>query len=60
KEDFFSERLQIPQELVPAFKYYAVESKDLRDAIEAKNKPLSELIMVQLSEKFKKLAADEK
>lgn len=60
KEEFFTESLDIPSENIPGFKYYAVENKELMNAINSKNKPLADLIFVQLSEKYKQLISDEK
>ena len=60
EDEFFTEKLKIPSSNVSGFKYFAVENPDLTTAIKEKNKTLSDLILIQLAEKYLKLHADEK
>lgn len=57
---YFTENLKIPSLNVSGFKYFAVENRDLITAIKAKNKTLSDLILIQLAEKYLELLKDEK
>jgi hypothetical protein len=60
EDAYFIEKLKIPLAYVKGFKYYAVENSELVKAITAKNRTLSDLLFVQLSEKYKVLLSDEK
>ena len=60
EDDYLKNELKIPADNIAGFKYYVVEDPELANAINAKNKTLSSLILIQLSEKFKKLLAEEK
>ena len=59
-EEYFLEILKIASEKVLAFQYFAIEDLSLINAIEMKNKTLSSFRLIQLSEIYKELQADEK
>lgn len=52
EEEFFTDKLKIPKPNVSGFKYFAVENQDLTDALNSKNRVLTDLLLVQLSEKY--------
>lgn len=52
EENFYIEKLKIPQEYVKGFQYYAVESAELQNALKAKNKTLAKFIMINLSKEY--------
>jgi hypothetical protein len=52
EENYFIEKLKIPQEFVNGFQYYAVENVDLQNALKAKNKTLIKFIMINLSKEY--------
>ena len=58
--DYFTETLKIPSEKVRGFQFLAIEDEQLVSAIELKNKTFSALRLIQLSEIYKDLQADEK
>lgn len=60
EDDYFKNNLKIPIENISGFKYFAVEDKELVDALNAKNKTLTDLIIIQLSEKYLSLLSNEK
>lgn len=59
-EEYFSQTLKISPENILGFQYLAIEDAQLIDAIEVKNKTMSSLRLIQLSEIYKKLQANEK
>lgn len=52
EENYFVEKLKIPQEFVKGFQYYAVENIDLQNALKAKNKTLAKFVMINLSKEY--------
>lgn len=52
EENYFVEKLKIPQEYVKGFQYYAVENVDLQNALKAKNKTLAKFLMINLSKEY--------
>ena len=52
EENYFVEKLKIPQEFVKGFQYYAVENVDLQKALKAKNKTLAKFLMINLSKEY--------
>ena len=60
EDEYFVEKLKIPEDKVSGFKYYAVEDAALVKAINSKNRTLSDLLFIQLSQKYKALHSDEK
>ena len=60
EDEYFVNELKIPAANVAGFKYYAVEDAELVRAVNDKNKTLSTLLLIQLSEKFKKLLSEDK
>lgn len=60
EDDYFVKTLKIPAENISGFKYYAVENNELVQAIKAKNKMLTDFLLVQISEKYKAQQLDEK
>jgi hypothetical protein len=52
EENYFVEKLKIPQEYVKGFHYYAVESIDLQNALKVKNKTLAKFLMINLSKEY--------
>jgi hypothetical protein len=52
EENYFVEKLKIPQEFVKGFQYYAVENDDLQKALKAKNKTLAKFLMINLSKEY--------
>lgn len=52
EENYFVEKLKIPQEYVKGFQYYAVENIDLQNALKAKNKTLAKFLMINLSKEY--------
>ena len=52
EENYFVEKLKIPQEYVKGFQYYAVETVDLQNALKAKNKTLAKFLMINLSKEY--------
>jgi len=60
EDEYFVNELKIPAANVAGFKYYAVEDAELVRAVNDKNKTLSTLLLIQLSEKFKKLLSEGK
>lgn len=52
EENYFVEKLKIPQEFVKGFQYYAVENIDLQKALKAKNKTLAKFLMINLSKEY--------
>ena len=60
EDEYFVEKLKIPEDKVSGFKYYAVEDAALVKAINSKNRTLSDLLFIQLSQKYKELHSDEK
>lgn len=60
EDEYFVEKLKIPEDKISGFKYYAVEDAKLVSALNSKNRVLSDLIFVQLSQKYKALLSDEK
>lgn len=59
-EEYFIQTLKISPENILGFQYLAIEDAQLIDAIEKKNKTMSSLRLIQLSEIYKELQADEK
>lgn len=60
EDDYFVKTLKIPVANVAGFKYFAVENSELLQAIKAKNKTLTDFLLVQISEKYKAQQLDEK
>lgn len=60
EDQYFVKTLKIPSENISGFKYYAVENKELVQAIKAKNKTLTDFLLVQISEKYMAQRSDEK
>lgn len=60
EDDYFVKTLKIPAANISGFKYFAVENNELLQAIKAKNKTLTDFLLVQISEKYKAQQSDEK
>ena len=60
EDEYFVKTLKIPAENVSGFKYFAVENNELAQAIKAKNKTLTDFLLVQISEKYKAQQLEEK
>lgn len=60
EDEYFTEKLKILSENIQGFKYFAVESPELAKAVKEKNKIKSDLILIQLAEKYLELRKDEK
>jgi hypothetical protein len=57
---YFTETLKIPMQKVSGFQYLAIEDEQLISAIELKNRTFTSLRLIQLSQIYKELQADEK
>lgn len=60
EEDYFISTLKIPKEYVKAFWYYAVESEELINALNEKNKIQTEFVFSKLATEFLELQKEEK
>lgn len=60
QDDYFVQKLKIPSDKVSGFKFFIVENNEFTTAIKAKNKLLCELLLIQLSQKYKTLLLDAK
>lgn len=54
------EELKIPEEYVEGFMFYAVEDKELADALARKNFELARFLLVGIAEKYRTLLAEKK
>lgn len=55
EDSYFTETLKIPADYINGFKYYSVDSKDLVDAVNSKNKLLTTFVMSNLATEYLKL-----
>jgi hypothetical protein len=59
KEEYIVEKLKIPHEYIKAFQYYAIEDKEMIEALNAKNKSRVKLAAIQLAPQYLKLLREE-
>lgn len=59
-EDEIMEQYKIPEEYVKGFMYFLSENKEFTTAIKARNKTLSDFLMLGLSEEYLKTIANDK
>jgi hypothetical protein len=57
--EYYSETLKIPQAYIRGFQYYCVEDIDLVGSLNARNKTLSQFLIIILAKKYNKIIANE-
>jgi hypothetical protein len=60
EEEYYTNKLNIPKEYIKGFQYYCIEDMGFTNSLKAKNKTMSEFLIIKLAEQYIQIITDEK
>lgn len=59
EEKYYTEQLKIPSEYIKGFQYFCIENEPFCHSLKAKNKTMSEFLIIKLAEQYNQILANE-
>jgi hypothetical protein len=59
EEEFYTQKLKIPKDYIKGFQYFCIEDQGFINSIKAKNKTMSEFLIIKLAERYNQIISDE-
>ena len=59
EDKYYTEQLQIPSEYIKGFQYYCIENQPFCNSLKAKNKTMSEFLIIKLAEQYNEIIVNE-